>query len=143
MHLTILEVTPDIVIYQDIKLQTIEGFGACFNELGWEALLSLPEKERNNVITDLSSKEGINFNLCRMPLGSNDYSLSYYSYKDVPEDFEMKNFNIDRDRYILIPYIKKALSVNPNLKIWASPWSPPAWMKVNNHYAMGANTNVK
>lgn len=61
----------------------------------------------------------------------------------MPEDFEMKNFNIDRDRYILIPYIKAAKKIRPDLKIWASPWSPPVWMKVNNHYAMGANTTVK
>lgn len=134
---------PYILIYPKEKLQKVEGFGACFNELGWEALLSLPKQERTKILTDLFSKDGVNFTLCRMPLGSNDYSLSYYSYDDVPEDFQLKNFNIDRDRYILIPYIKEAMEVNPDLKIWASPWSPPAWMKVNNHYAMGANTNVK
>lgn len=133
----------DINIYSDDKLQKIEGFGACFNELGWEALLSLPEVEKNKILTDLFSQEGANFTLCRIPLGSNDYSLSYYSYNDVPEDFEMKNFNIDRDRYIMIPYIKEAKKINPNLKIWASPWSPPVWMKVNNHYAMGAYNNEK
>lgn len=127
----------DITIFSNGKLQVIEGFGACFNEIGWEALLGLKDNERNKILTDLFSKEGVNFTLYRMPLGSNDYSLSYYSYNDVPEDFEMKNFNIDRDRYILIPYIKEAKKINPDLKIWASPWSPPAWMKVNNHYAMG------
>lgn len=133
----------DIVIDTRIKLQEIEGFGACFNELGWEALLRLDENERERIMEDLFSEEGVNFTLCRMPLGSNDYSLSYYSCNDVPEDFEMKNFNIDRDRYILIPYIKAAMAVNPGLRIWASPWGPPAWMKVNRHYAMGANTDIK
>lgn len=136
------KVNADISIYADEKLQKIEGFGACFNELGWEALLSLPETEKNKILKDLFSKEGANFTLCRIPLGSNDYSLSYYSYNDVPEDFEMKNFNIDRDRYIMIPYIKAAKKISPELKIWASPWSPPTWMKVNNHYAMGIG-NVK
>ncbi len=53
----------------------------------------------------------------------------------------MINFNINRDRYILIPYIKEALKVRPDLKIWASPWVPPLWMKVNNHYAMGPGGN--
>lgn len=132
----------DISINSTERLQQIDGFGACFNELGWEALLSIEEKERKKIITDLFSKEGLNFTFCRMPLGSNDYSLSYYSYNDVAEDFEMNNFNIDRDRYILIPYIKEAKKINPNLKLWASPWSPPSWMKVNNHYAMGIS-NVK
>jgi len=77
-----------------------------------------------------------------MPVAANDYSLSYYSYNDVPDDFGMGNFNIDRDRYILIPYIKAAQKIRPDLKIWASPWSPPAWMKVNNHYAM-SNGKIK
>lgn len=133
----------DIVIDPSQKAQQIEGFGACFNELGWEALQSLKPENRKKVLNDLFSPEGANFNLCRMPLGSNDYSFSYYSYNDVPEDFEMKNFNIDRDRYILIPYIKEAMKIQPGLQIWASPWTPPIWMKVNNHYAMGANTTVK
>jgi len=143
INLKVSDEKANLVIYPNDKLQEVEGFGACFNELGWEALLSLDKKDRDRILEDLFSKDGVNFTLCRMPMASNDYSLSYYSYNDVPEDFEMKNFNIDRDRYILIPYIKAAMAVNPGLKIWASPWGPPAWMKVNNHYAMGANTNVR
>lgn len=126
----------DIKIYTDKKLQSIDGFGGCFNEIGWEALLALPEVQRKKILNDLFSKEGANFNLCRVPIGSNDYSLSYFSYDDVPEDFSMRNFNIDRDRYILIPYIQAAKEIAPGLKIWGSPWSPPVWMKVNNHYSM-------
>jgi glucosylceramidase len=125
------------------RLQQIEGFGACFNELGWEALLTLNADARTEMLRDLFSAEGVHFTVCRLPLGSNDYSLSYYSYDDVPDDVEMQNFNIDRDRYILIPYIKAAKVFNPNLTLWASPWSPPAWMKVNNHYATGAYNATK
>jgi glucosylceramidase len=131
----------DITIFADEKLQQMEGFGGCFNEIGWEALLSLPEVQRVKILKDLFSKEGANFTLCRVPVGSNDYSFSYFSYDDVPEDFSMRNFNIDRDRYILIPYIKAAKQIAPDLKIWGSPWSPPAWMKVNNHYAMSRGGN--
>lgn len=61
--------------------------------------------------------------------------MSFYSSADVAGDFDLVNFNIDRDRYILIPYIKAARQINLNLRIWASPWCPPAWMKTNNHYA--------
>ncbi len=125
-----------IAIYPDEKLQQIDGFGGCFNELGWEALLSIAPAEREKVLKDLFTPAGANFSFCRMPVAANDYSLSYYSYNDVPEDFGMGNFNIDRDRYILIPYIKAAMKIRPDLQIWASPWSPPAWMKVNSHYAM-------
>jgi glucosylceramidase len=132
--------TADIIINTNDKLQQIDGFGGCFNELGWEALLSVSKLERDKILNDLFSKDGSNFQLCRVPIGSNDYSLSYFSYNDVPEDFVMRNFNIDRDRYILIPYIKAAKMIAPNLKIWGSPWSPPAWMKVNNHYSMSTGS---
>lgn len=126
----------DIVIYPTEKQQQIKGFGGCFNEIGWEALLSIAAVERDKVLKELFTPNGANFSYCRIPIGANDYSLSYYSLNDVPEDFTMSNFNIDRDRYILIPYIKEAQKIRPDLQIWASPWSPPAWMKVNNHYAL-------
>lgn len=128
----------DIVINPDQKKQQMEGFGACFNEKGWEVLQGLPSNKKDEILRNLFLKEGANFTLCRIPVASNDYSFSYYSFDDVPGDFKMRNFNIDRDRYILIPYIKAALALQPELKIWASPWSPPAWMKVNNHYSMNA-----
>jgi glucosylceramidase len=70
-----------------------------------------------------------------MPIGANDYARDYYSLNDSSGDFEMKYFSIDRDREILIPYIKAAMKFRPDLRIWGSPWTPPAWMKTNNHYA--------
>ncbi|WP_406683287.1 hypothetical protein N1F78_11400 [Seonamhaeicola sp. MEBiC1930] len=126
----------DVTIYSDSLLHTIDGIGGAFNEIGWEAISALPEESSKEVFKALFSDVGCNFSMCRIPLGASDYALSYYSSNDVPEDFEMRDFNIDRDRYILIPYLKEALKVNPDLQIWASPWSPPAWMKVNEHYAM-------
>lgn len=115
--------------------QTVKGIGGCFNEMGWDALQSLSADDRNAVMKALFGPEGAAFDYCRLPLGANDFSLSYYSMDDVAEDFNLVNFNIDRDRYLLIPYIRAAREVNPDLKIWASPWCPPAWMKTNRHYA--------
>ncbi|MDO4160253.1 MAG: glycoside hydrolase family 30 protein [Prevotellaceae bacterium] len=116
-------------------LQTIQGFGACFNELGWVSLNTLSQEDRDKVFTELFSSEGMNLTLNRMPIGANDFSLDYYSYNDVDGDFEMKNFSIAHDDSTLIPYIKAALKVNPDMRIWASPWCPPSWMKTNKHYA--------
>jgi glucosylceramidase len=117
------------------KAQYIDGFGGCFNEMGWDAMTVLSEAKRNEIMQNLFSPQGANFTYNRMPMGANDYSLSYYSFDDIAEDFSMANFNIDRDRYILIPYIKAAQQINHGIKIWASPWTPPAWMKTNRHYA--------
>ncbi|MDN5286527.1 MAG: glycosyl hydrolase family 30 [Mucilaginibacter sp.] len=127
---------PTLTIYPEQQLQRIDGFGGCFNEIGWEALASLNAGQRNKILQELFATAGANFSICRMPIGASDYALSWYSLDDVPDDFTMRNFNIDRDRYILIPYIHAAQKIHPSLKIWASPWSPPVWMKVNNHYAL-------
>lgn len=125
-----------IFIDTDKIQQTVDGFGGCFNELGWEAIKILPEEQQNEILKNLFDKNtGCKFNICRMPIGANDYSVDWYSHNETPEDFEMKNFSIGRDRERLIPYIKKALTINPEINIWASPWCPPSWMKTNNHYA--------
>ncbi|MDP4276558.1 MAG: glycoside hydrolase family 30 protein [Bacteroidota bacterium] len=123
------------IVITNNKAQRFDGFGGTFNELGWDALKALTESERHKIIQALFSPQGANLYYNRMPMGSSDYGLSFYSFNDVADDFKMVNFNIQRDRYILIPYIKEAQKANKNFKIWASPWSPPAWMKTNNHYA--------
>ncbi|HEY5811896.1 MAG TPA: glycoside hydrolase family 30 beta sandwich domain-containing protein, partial [Terrimicrobiaceae bacterium] len=78
---------------------------------------------------------GANFTTCRMPIGANDFSLDWYSYDEVPGDFSLEHFSISKDFETLIPFVKSALKYQPNLKLWASPWSPPTWMKYNKHYA--------
>ena len=115
--------------------QVIDGIGGTFNEIGWDMLCQIPEEAKNQILKDLFSPEGSNFNYCRMPIGASDYAMNFYSLNDVIDDFEMINFSIDRDRHILMRYIKEAKAFRPDLKIWASPWSPPGWMKTNNHYA--------
>lgn len=114
-----------------------EGFGGCFNELGWHAMRNLSEDQRESVLRDLFSPEdGCAFTFCRVPIGASDYGLDWYSLNETKEDFEQKHFSIDRDRRTLIPYIKLAQRFQPELTLHASPWSPPTWMKrppVYNH----------
>ncbi|HEX3008613.1 MAG TPA: beta-glycosidase, partial [Bacteroidales bacterium] len=124
----------DLVVTDDTA-QTIDGFGGCFNELGWDALQRLAPQTRDSILKELFTEEGFNFTLCRMPMGANDYSRKFYSYNETPGDFEMKNFSISHDTTALLPYIKAAMKYNPRLKVWASPWCPPLWMKNNKHYA--------
>ena len=125
----------DVEIFVNNPMQQIDGFGACFNELGWTSLSELSTKDRKQIFKDLFSKEGMNFSMGRMPIGANDFSREWYSYNETDKDFEMKNFSIANDRETLIPFIKSALAIRPDLKIWASPWCPPTWMKYNKHYA--------
>lgn len=123
------------IIISESKEQVIDGFGGTFSELGWDALSLLDEKQRNAVMRELFGPDGMRYTLGRIPLGANDFARDWYSYNETPGDFEMKNFSVERDMKGLIPYVKAALSLNPDLKLWASPWSPPVWMKRTKHYA--------
>jgi glucosylceramidase len=126
----------DVTIDTTVKFQTIEGFGACFNELGWTSLSKLKPDDRETIFEELFKPGfGASFNICRMPIGANDFSRDWYSYNETVDDFGMNNFSLENDKQTLIPFIKEALKINPQLRLWASPWSPPSWMKWNNHYA--------
>jgi len=118
--------------------QMWRGFGGCFNELGWVALSALRGVDRNRVMDALFDPEdGCGFNLCRVPIGASDYALEWYSHNESDGDLEMRNFSVDRDLRCLIPYIRMALERRPKLKLFASPWSPPTWMKEPRSYHGG------
>lgn len=126
----------DVTVRTDKKQQMIDGFGACFNELGWISLSRLEPTEREKIMEELFFPDfGANFTICRMPVGANDFSRDWYSYNEADGDFEMKNFTIANDQQTLVPFIKNAQKYKPDLRIWASPWCPPSWMKYNKHYA--------
>ncbi len=117
------------ITYQEMA-QNI--WGGCFNERGWHKLQMLTEEERNHILDllfDPNEPEGLHLTMARMPIGSSDFAMDLYSLNETENDYEMVNFSIERDKEMLIPYIREALKRQPNLKIWASPWSPPSWMK--------------
>lgn len=125
-------------------LQIVDGFGGCFNELGWDALQILSEKDQADVMADFFAPKGVDtfglgFTHCRMPVAANDFARDWYSYNDTDGDFAMENFSIARDKTSLIPYIKMAQGIQPDVKVWGSPWSPPTWMKTNRHYAQNTS----
>ena len=118
--------------------QTIDGFGGCFNELGWIALNKASAIDRTQVISALFGDEGCSFTLARLPIGASDFSTDGYSLAETPGDYDLKSFSIARDQKQLIPFLKAAMTVRPSLKCWGSPWSPPAWMKTSNNYSKGS-----
>ncbi|MCU1407671.1 MAG: beta-glycosidase [Glaciihabitans sp.] len=127
---------PDVFVRLDRPKQTVEGFGAAFNELGWTSLSALDESQRTEILREMFSPGvGANFTIGRMPVGANDFSRDWYSYDEVEGDFALENFSISNDLETLVPFITAAQEYQPELKLWASPWSPPSWMKTNGHYA--------
>jgi len=116
--------------------QQIDGFGASITDSSaWLLSHKLTATQRNAVLKQLfDTKQGIGLAILRQPMGSSDFSLADYSYDDMPpgeSDPQLKHFTIDRDRQYIIPVLREALAVNPKLKIIASPWSPPGWMKTS------------
>ncbi len=119
---------------------TFDKWGTTFNEQDWKALSMLTREEQNEILHNAFSPDGeLKLNMGRISMNANDYAISWFSCSEVPGDFDLKYFNIERDKMTIIPYIRAAQKYNPNLTFWMSPWSPPAWMKINNHYAVQSN----
>lgn len=119
------------------KNQTINGFGGCFNEIAWDALGKVSEEDRTAFLDELFKEENCAFRVGRVPVGANDFSLEWYSCDETDGDYELKHFNIERDKEYTLPYIKEALKRQPELMMFASPWSPPTWMKTKKVYNYG------
>jgi glucosylceramidase len=119
--------------------QIWEGFGGCFNELGWIALQRLAARDRDRVLDALfdPARDGLRFTFCRLPIGASDYAAEWYSHDEHPDDTSLRKFSIARDREYLIPYIRLAMQRQPGLRLFASPWSPPTWMKFPRAYNYG------
>ncbi len=127
-----------VTVNANTKYQKWSGFAGCVNEAGWDALSVLNAADKDKAMKLLfDKKDGIGFQWVRIPIGASDYALKRYSLNDTKDDFEMKNFSIERDKSYLIPYIKAAQAIKPNIHFWASPWTPPPWMKKNTYNADG------
>ena len=132
-----------LIIYPTIEFQEITGVGGSFNEIGGLALMSLSQESRENIMGNLFSNEGAQFSLCRTAIGSSDFGTNAYSYAEVADDYKMEHFSIDREKNSVIPYIKMALKYNPEMTLFASPWSPPGWMKYSGLMDQGVKNTDK
>ena len=124
--------TADVTVNDTATAQTWEGFGAAFNEKGWAYLSLLSDADRSTALGLLFGRDGCNLTWGRIPMGASDYSMDRYSLDEVPAgqtDTAMASFSITRDEQKLIPFVKAAQAVKSDLRFWASPWSPPTWMK--------------
>jgi glucosylceramidase len=125
-----------IFVDDKVSYQEMGGFGASFTDAS--AYLfhhSLDQEARDHLMTALfDDKEGIGLSLLRQPMGASDYTTKIYSYNDLEvgeEDIPQARFSIEHDRQYIIPLLKQAQAMNSELKLMASPWSPPGWMKTS------------
>jgi glucosylceramidase len=133
------EIFPTIILDDDKTFQTIEGFGGSFTDASAETFYKLPADKRREILSACFDPDaGNGYSLCRTSIHSCDFSSASYTYAEIPDDAALEHFSIGHDLKYRIPFINEALDASGNdMKIVASPWSPPAWMKTNNNILRG------
>lgn len=120
------------------RRQRVRGFGGCFNELGYLALERYLDKDAaETVYRELFSPDELNFTVNRLPIGANDFAEHWYSYDETPGDYALESFSVEHDDATLVPYVHRAQRYQPDMQLFASPWSPPTWMKFPSVYNFG------
>lgn len=120
-----------ITLDPSVTYQEMDGFGAAITGSSCYNLLKMTPENRTKLLKDTFDPiNGMGYSYIRISIACSDFSLEDYTYCDKPgiENFEMHEL----DKRDLFPILKEILAINPNLKIMASPWTPPKWMKVNN-----------
>jgi glucosylceramidase len=131
---------PAIAIDPSRSYQRIEGLGASITDSSAHLLAHSPD--RDAIMRSLfDPRHGLGLSYLRQPMGASDFVVGpHYTYDDVPAgqtDFGLKHFSIAHDRAEILPLLRQALALNPQLKVMATPWSPPAWMKTNDSLVGG------
>lgn len=127
-------------------MQSMDGFGASITDSSAALLYQLPQAQRDAVMTSIfHPTQGIGMSFLRQVIGASDFvNEPHYTYDDLPAgqtDYAMERFSIAHDEAQILPLLRQARQLNPNLKVMASPWDQPAWMKVNNSLVGGRLRN--
>ncbi|MDC0535337.1 hypothetical protein OAO18_05935 [Francisellaceae bacterium] len=132
------------------KHQKILGFGGAFTDSFGINVLSLKPSLQQELMSSYFGRSGIQYDIARVPMASTDYSTKVYSYDDAPSsnyhDFALKNFALSAfDKQDKIPLINRAKQLSSRtIHFFASPWSAPSWMKVDEKSPMvGGELNPK
>ncbi len=128
-----------ITVDPSLRYQTMDGFGASITDSSASVLMELDQATRDATMKDLFVTDGLSF--LRQPIGSSDFvDGPHYTFDDMPAgatDYDLSHFSIDHDKAQILPLLRQALALNPDLKVMGTPWSPPAWMKTNDSLVGG------
>jgi len=118
------------------------GFGAAITDASAALINGLPAGRREALLRELfGADSGIGLSFTRLTIGASDFSPVHYSFDDMPpgqRDSTLARFSIEPDRANRLPVVQRALAINPQLKIMASPWSAPGWMKTSGGLIKGS-----
>ncbi|MFU8844105.1 MAG: glycoside hydrolase family 30 protein [Bacteroidales bacterium] len=132
-----------IRIQPENTFQTIDGFGYTLTGGSARLLNEMDPDARRVVLEELFGTKGnsIGISYLRLSIGASDLSDSVFTYSDLPvgeTDPDMTHFSIEMEKVHLVPVLKEILEIFPEMKIMGSPWTPPLWMKTNNHSIGGS-----
>ena len=133
-----LESQVSVFVNPNVTFQEFLGIGGAITDASAEVFAKMPaDKQEELLEAYYDQEEGIGYSLSRTPIHSCDFSSASFVYV-ADQDKELKTFSIDHDREFRIPMIKRAIeAAGGELMLYASPWSPPAWMKDNNDVLQG------
>jgi glucosylceramidase len=125
-----------IIIDENHSMQSIDGFGFALTGGSAELLMHMTANTRRTLLREIFGHDGKNIGVSylRLSIAASDLNSFVFSYNDLEEgqtDPQMQKFTLAQDRNDIIPIMKEILEITPHIKILASPWSPPTWMKTN------------
>ena len=132
-----LETEVAIFINPNKTFQKYLGIGGAITDASSEVFATLDNDQQNKLLQSLFGKEGIGYNIIRTSIHSSDFGLGSHTYIEEG-DTDLKTFTIEKDKKKRIPFIKRAIElIKEDLVFYASPWSPPAFMKSNKNMLYG------
>ena len=127
-----------IFVNPNTKFQTFLGIGGAITDASAEVFAKLSTNKQEEFLNSYYSTNGIGYSLARTTIHSCDFSSASYTY--ITEgDASLNSFSIAHDKQFKIPLLKAAIKVAEKLTLYASPWSPPAFMKTNNDMLHGGS----
>lgn len=128
-----------ITINQNVVSQSVAGYGFCLTQGSAEVINSLTSAKRVELLDELFGSNGLGISALRISIGASDLSSSVYSYNETSGDTNMNNFSLSGpDLTHLLPLLQDILAINPDIKILATPWTAPTWMKDNGTWIGGS-----
>jgi glucosylceramidase len=123
-------------VNEKVQFQNIEGFGYTLTGGSAQLLYQLSEQKRNAILKELFGRgsNDLQVSYLRISMGASDLDAAVFSYDDLPvgqEDVLLTKMSLKQDQQYLIPILKQIKSIQPEIKLIATPWSPPVWMKDN------------
>jgi glucosylceramidase len=127
---------PVINIDETVSYQVMDGFGFTLSQGSALHLLEMNPTARAEILKELFGTENnsIGVSYLRLSVAAsdlNEYPFSYHDIEEAEKDTLLLQFDLGPDRNDVIPVLKEIMAINPDIKLMASPWSPPAWMKDN------------